>query len=93
MGPCRSYPLHILTGHNLTIQPTVLRALLQADPTVPRRADFRHDNPLSLLYKNVLRFRWARDWEAHGLVPSLAVENCGGATSWMTVIAPRQFRD
>jgi len=60
MTPCGSYPLHILCGQNLTIRKEVLMSLLQADPSVVWKEDINGDTPLSLLWKNVLRFRWAQ---------------------------------
>jgi ankyrin repeat protein len=58
---CGSYPLHVLTGQNATIQQHALESLVLADPTVVRKEDINGDNPLSLLWKNTLRFRWAID--------------------------------
>ena len=51
---CGSYPLHILTGQNLTINETLLETLLCADSTIPFRDDVNGDNPISLLWKNTL---------------------------------------
>lgn len=45
------------------------------------------DNPVSLLYKNVLRFRWAQSWVAYDNPPESMV--CD--KSWMTVISPDQY--
>lgn len=87
---CGSYPLHVMTGHNLTIQSSALELLLRVDPTVVTREDESGDNPLSLLWKNVLRFRWARYWEFHGVAPDGSESS---SQSWMTVISPNQFRD
>lgn len=84
-----SYPLHILTGHSVTISPLALERLIQADPTVCTKQDAVGDTPVSLLYKNVLRFRWARAWEVTGLVAADYYKS--GDVSWMTVIAPDQF--
>jgi ankyrin repeat protein len=61
---CGSYPLHILCGQSTTIRQDVLMALLQADPSVVTRQDHNGDTPLSLLWKNVQRFRWARQSSA-----------------------------
>lgn len=84
-----SYPLHVSMANNLTIQSKVLQDLLAADPSIVYEEDFNSDNPVSLLYKNVLRFRWARDWMIHNHTPESMVSD----SSWMTVIAPDQFRD
>ncbi len=51
---CGSYPLHILTGQNLTIKEELLETLLHADPSVPFKDDVNGDNPISLLWKNTL---------------------------------------
>ncbi len=51
---CGSYPLHILTGQNLTIKEELLETLLRADPSVPFKDDINGDNPISLLWKNTL---------------------------------------
>ena len=83
-----SYPLHILCGQNLTIRTEVLSMLLQADPSIVKAEDRNGDNPLSLLWKNVLRFRWAVSLE-QGKEDLLEYINDG--VSWMTVIAPEQF--
>jgi hypothetical protein len=85
-----TYPLHVVMGHNLTIQESLLHSLIAADPTVAAKQDSRGDTPLSLLWKNVLRFRWARAWEVNGVVPLCQK---GDLSSWMTVISPDQFRD
>ena len=57
---CGSTPLHIVCAHNITIRKDVLLALLQADPSAVCKEDVNGDTPLSLLWKNVLRFRWAQ---------------------------------
>jgi hypothetical protein len=85
----KTYPLHVVMGHNLTIQESVLQSLIKADPAVAAKQDSRGDTPLSLLWKNVLRFRWARAWEVTATVPVYTT----GDMSWMTVISPDQFRD
>lgn len=51
---CGSYPLHILTGQNLTIKEELLETLLRADPSIPFKDDVNGDNPISLLWKNTL---------------------------------------
>ena len=51
---CGSYPLHLLTGQNLTIKEELLEALLSADPRIPFVDDMNGDNPISLLWKNTL---------------------------------------
>jgi hypothetical protein len=87
---CGTYPLHIVTGHNLTISPSVIDYLLQVDPTVVWNDDCYGDNPLSLLWKNVLRFRWSHYCEMFNVIPEMHKE---GDMSWMTVISPEQFCD
>ena len=82
-----SYPLHVLCGHNTTIQKDVLKLLLQADPTVVRKEDKNGDNPFSLLWKNVLRFRWAISMEQG----QRNIDYVNGGMAWMTVIAPEQY--
>jgi ankyrin repeat protein len=89
MHPSGSFPLHVCMANNLTIDSQVVEDLLIADPLIVRKEDIHGDNPLSLLYKNVLRFRWARDWETQDVPPVTMVSD----SSWMTVIAPDQFRD
>ena len=89
MSPCGSYPLHVACGHSITIREEVLIVLLEADGQVAWKEDCEGDNPLSLLWKNVLRFRWARRWEEEDIVP-VAFK---GDLSWMTVIAPSQYLD
>jgi hypothetical protein len=51
---CGSYPLHILTGQNLTIREELLETLLCADSSIPFKDDVNGDNPISLLWKNTL---------------------------------------
>lgn len=51
---CGSYPLHILTGQNLTIKEELLETLLCADSSIPFKDDVNGDNPISLLWKNTL---------------------------------------
>jgi len=89
MKPCGNSPLHIVCGLSITIRRQVLDVLLKASGKVVWTEDCEGNNPLSLLWKNVLRFRWARQWEEDGLVP-MAMK---GDLSWMTVIAPSQFLD
>lgn len=88
---CGSYPLHVLTGQSLTIHSGAFVALLNASPEISSRQDFHGDTPLSLLYKNVLRFRWARSWE-RGHVPADVIKRSSDL-SFMTIIAPSQFLD
>lgn len=57
---CGSTPLHILCAHNVTIRKEVLLTLLAADPSAVWKEDCHGDTPLALLWKNVLRFRWAQ---------------------------------
>lgn len=82
-----SYPLHIWCGHSLTIRTRVISSLVEADPDVVVKADIHGDNPLSLLWKNVLRFRWATCIEQG----KKNVDCIDGDDSWMTVISPQQF--
>lgn len=82
-----SYPLHISMANNLTIHSEALDVLLALDASVVYEEDDNGDNPVSLLYKNVLRFRWARDWEREDRAP----ETISGDSSWMTVITPEQY--
>lgn len=51
---CGCYPLHILTGQNLTINEKLLETLLCADSSIPFKDDVNGDNPISLLWKNTL---------------------------------------
>lgn len=85
---CGSYPLHVLCGHNATINENVLKQLLKADPSVVWKEDKNGDNPFSLLWKNVLRFRWATSKEK-GLKDTL--DGLDGGLSWMTIIGPDKF--
>lgn len=84
MKESKTYPLHIVMGHNITIQESVFYSLIQADPAVAAKQDYRGDTPLSLLWKNNLRFRWARAWELFNTVPDYTT----GDLSWITVISP-----
>jgi ankyrin repeat protein len=84
-----TYPLHILTGHSVTLSAVALEQLIRADPTVAARQDVVGDTPLSLVWKNTLRFRWAQAWESSNQhCPYFKV---AGDLSWMTVISPDQF--
>jgi len=85
-----SCPLHVLCGHNMTIQKEVLKILLEADPTVVMREDRRGDNPFSLLWKNVLRFRWAISMD-RGETNMDLDDDDDDETSWITVISPDDF--
>ena len=61
---CGAYPLHVACGlPHLTLRSEILRSLLDADPTLAFAEDVNGDNPLSILWKNVLRYRWARSAE------------------------------
>lgn len=85
---CGSYPLHILTGQNLTINEMLLETLLSADSSIPFRDDINGDNPISLLWKNTLRFRWAISlMEGATSIEYIKNDDC----SWMAVITPYQF--
>ena len=55
-----TYPLHIACGMHTTVRRDLLTTLLEADPSVAIRDDVNGDNAFSLLWKNVLRFNWAR---------------------------------
>ncbi|CAB9510218.1 expressed unknown protein [Seminavis robusta] len=96
---CGSYPLHILCAHSLTIRKEILLQLLEADPSVVWLQDQNGDTPLSLLWKNVLRFRWAQQEEVkfedeeEEEDPGNNYYNRGRIRrpSWMTVITPDQF--
>jgi len=91
---CGSYPLHVLCGHNVTLQKEVLMALLQADPSVVLKQDQNGDTPLSLLWKNVQRFRWAR--QEHIPLDSTQSHNTiQTKTSWVgqMTISPEQCMD
>jgi hypothetical protein len=82
---CGSYPLHILCAHNVTIRRELLSLLLDADPSVVWKEDVNGDTPLSLLWKNILRFRWAQQEKIE------LDEDEPGICSWLTVISPDQF--
>lgn len=84
---CGSYPLHVMCGHNLTIKIDVLSSLLRAAPHVAIEEDINGDNPLSLLWKNVLRFRWAVSLEQG----RNDISYIDGGLSWMAVITPGRF--
>lgn len=85
---CGSYPLHILTGQNLTIKEELLETLLCADSSIPFKDDVNCDNPISLLWKNTLRFRWAISvMEGATFIDYIKNDDC----SWMTIITPHQF--
>jgi len=99
---CGTFPLHVVTGHSLTINSAVFGALLRAAPGVATEQDVHGDTPLSLLYQNVLRFRWARAWELQGQPPPDydTLMSCSRSSrlqkkdlSCMTIIAPDQFLD
>eukprot|EP00977_Amphora_coffeiformis_P022988 scaffold12027_cov168-Amphora_coffeaeformis.AAC.2 len=83
-----SFPLHISMANSLTLEQEVLQDLLVVDPSVVYEEDVDGDNPVSLLYKNVLRFRWARNWVTRSMSPNAADLT---SQSWMTVITPDQF--
>lgn len=85
---CGSYPLHILTGQNLTIKEELLQTLLYADSSIVFKDDVNGDNPISLLWKNTLRFRWAISVvEGATFIDYIKNDDC----SWMAVITPYQF--
>lgn len=71
----------------MTIQDGVLNQLLSADPSVVLKDDVNGDNPFSLLWKNVLRFRWAISKEKG----HKDMDYFDGGLSWMTIIAPDQY--
>ena len=86
---CGSYPLHVLCGNNLTIRRESLSILLEEDPSIVTKEDVNGDNPLSLLWKNVLRFRWAASFE-QGKEDILHIDE---GLAWMTVITPAKYVD
>ena len=86
---CGSYPLHVLCGNNLTIRRESLSILLEEDPSIVMKEDVNGDNPLSLLWKNVLRFRWAASFE-QGKEDILHIDE---GLAWMTVITPGKYVD
>lgn len=86
---CGSYPLHVLTGQNATINEKALKILVDADPTVIWKEDKNGDNPVSLLWKNTLRFRWAISiMEGAPFIDYIDKEN---ASSWMTITTPWKY--
>jgi hypothetical protein len=85
---CGSYPLHILTGQNMTINETALQVLVDIDPSVVLKEDMYGDNPMSLLWKNTLRFRWAISI-MEGAPYIDYIDKC--APSWMTIITPWNY--
>jgi hypothetical protein len=92
-------PLHLCTGLPLTLNHDVLHRLLSTCPATVHARDSLGDTALSLLYKNVLRFQWARQQEltvraaASGKIyaPATTSERCASSSSWMTIISPRDF--
>ena len=103
---CGSTPLHILCAHNVTIRKDVLMAVLEADPSAVWKEDCHGDTPLSLLWKNVLRFRWAQSDHIvleHDDEEEDATDDAGYSAnairrrrhrprpSWMTVISPDKY--
>lgn len=101
---CGTYPLHVLTGQTLTIPSQVFQQILQAAPYLASAQDRNGDTPLSLLYKNVLRFRWARNWELMGQAPPEYTQPNNSSSistgvlshkdlSTMTIIAPTEYLD
>ena len=109
MRPCGSYPLHVLMGHCVTLPKQHVLDLLLQQPdggNMVWKEDKGCNNPLSLLWQNVLRFRWARRWEEDDVAPPPSfmrngskqqtkgsIRGRGGDLSWMTVISPCQFMD
>lgn len=85
---CGTTPLHIFAGQNLTLNQEILEILLQADPSVVFSDDVNFDNPLSLLWKNTLRFRWMGSLMNGTIDHADLTEN---DESCMTVITPNQF--
>ena len=84
---CGSYPLHILCGSNLTIEKRSLMTLLDAAPSIVMKEDVNGDNPLSLLWKNVMRFRWAASMH-EGREDMIHIDE---GLAWMTVITPGKY--
>jgi Ankyrin repeat len=86
---CGSCPLHILTGQSKTINEKALRLLVNADPAVILNEDINGDNPVSLLWKNTLRFRWAISiMEGASHVDYIDRKN---AASWMAITTPYKY--
>jgi hypothetical protein len=61
---CGSYPIHVACANNVCIRDGLWRSLIETDPVVILKEDIHGDNPLSLFWKNVLRFSWARRTES-----------------------------
>lgn len=61
---CGSYPIHVACASNIPIRDGLWRSLIERDPIVVLKEDINGDNPLSLFWKNVLRFSWARRTES-----------------------------
>ncbi|GAX16477.1 hypothetical protein FisN_19Lh057 [Fistulifera solaris] len=78
-------PLHIYLQHAMTMDRRVLQLLLTPDNAFSQNQ--HGDRPITLLYHNVLRFQWARNWELYDLPPHLYDKQ----QSWLTIIAPQQF--
>lgn len=86
---CGTYPLHVLTGQSASINEEALKVLANADPTVIVREDVNGDNPMSLLWKNTLRFRWAISiMEGE---PRIDYIDRNNASSWMTITTPYKY--
>ncbi|GAX19482.1 hypothetical protein FisN_19Hh057 [Fistulifera solaris] len=75
-------PLHIYLQHAMTMDRKVLQLLLTPDNALSQHGD----RPITLLYHNVLRFQWARNWELYDLPPRHDTQQ-----SWLTIISPQQF--
>ena len=79
-------PLHIYLQYAMTMDRRVLELLLSHNN---RNLPNGHgDRPMTLLYHNVLRFQWARNWELYDLPP---INSSTQQKSWMTIVAPHQF--
>lgn len=76
-------PLHIYLQYAMTMDRSVLELLLSKENRL--QPNGHGDRPMTLLYHNVLRFQWARNWELYDIPPSTNHQ------SWMTIIAPHQF--
>ncbi|KAG7344041.1 ankyrin repeat domain protein [Nitzschia inconspicua] len=86
---CGSYPLHVLTGQNATINEKALGILVHANPKVISIEDINGDNPISLLWKNTLRFRWAISiMEGAPLIDYIDKKN---TSSWMAITTPYKY--
>ncbi len=77
-------PLHIYLQHAMTMDRRVLQLLLTPHNHLSKNE--HGDRPITLLYHNVLRFQWARNWELYDILQHHHTQQ-----SWLTIIAPQQF--